>query len=171
MEKYYAGIGSRSTPENVLVIMEKLGAVLAKKGYVLRSGGADGADKAFEKGCDKACGLKEIYLPWKGFNGNNSDLYAQCEKAYEIAFQFHPNLFGTSEGVQKLMARNTYQVLGKNCRTKSDFIICYCEVDDEENWKGGTGQALRIAKNKKIPIFNLYFKDDLDNFKKHILSS
>jgi len=51
---YYAGIGSRSTPDNVLGIMEKLGIVLAKKGFILRSGGADGADKAFEKGCDLA---------------------------------------------------------------------------------------------------------------------
>ena len=72
---YYAGIGSRSTPDNVLGIMEKLGIVLAKKGFILRSGGADGADKAFEKGCDLASGQKEIYLPWKGFNGNNSSLY------------------------------------------------------------------------------------------------
>lgn len=165
---YYAGIGSRSTPDNVLGIMEKLGIVLAKKGFILRSGGADGADKAFEKGCDLAKGKKEIYLPWKGFNDNSSPLYTQCEKAYEIAFQFHPNLFGTSEGVQKLMARNTYQVLGQNCRTKSNFIVCYCELDASGNWKGGTGQALRIAKNKKIPIFNLFIKEDLDELKTFI---
>lgn len=162
----YAGIGSRSTPENVLKIMKQLAIVFANYGFVLRSGGADGADSAFEKGCDLAKGEKEIYLPWKGFNGNNSELYTQCDKAYEIAFQFHPNLFGTSEGVQKLMARNTYQVLGKNCRTKSNFIVCYCEEDTKGDWKGGTGQALRIAKNKKIPIFNLYHKEQLEELKK-----
>jgi hypothetical protein len=29
----------------------------------LRSGGAGGADSAFETGCDQQCGVKEIYLP------------------------------------------------------------------------------------------------------------
>ena len=52
----YSGIGSRETPDNVLVVMEKLGAAFAKKGFVLRSGGADGADSAFERGCDSANG-------------------------------------------------------------------------------------------------------------------
>ncbi len=28
-----------------------------------------------------------------------------------------------------------------------------------------TGQALRIAKNKKIPIFNLFIKEDLNALK------
>ena len=166
---YYAGIGSRSTPENILKIMEKIGAVLAKKGFVLRSGAADGADKAFEKGCDSQNGKKEIYLPWKGFNNHPSLLYTQCAKAFEIAFQFHPNLFETSDGVQKLMARNSYQVLGENCQTKSNFIVCYCEVDASGNWKGGTGQALRIAHNKKIPIFNLFVTEDLSELKKLVL--
>jgi len=165
-EIFYTGIGSRKTPEHVLKIMEKLAIVFANYDFVLRSGGADGADHAFEKGCDLVKGKKEIYLPWKSFNGNNSEHYTQCEKSYEIAFQFHPNLFGTSDGVQKLMARNTYQVLGKNCRTKSNFIVCYCAEDEKGNWEGGTGQALRIAENKKIPIFNLFHKEQLQELKK-----
>lgn len=74
----FAGIGSRSTPENVLQVMRKVAHRLAELGYTLLSGGSDGADSAFEEGCrQSACaseadkqgcfGKKEIYLPWPGF--------------------------------------------------------------------------------------------------------
>jgi predicted Rossmann fold nucleotide-binding protein DprA/Smf involved in DNA uptake len=61
-EIYFGGIGSRETPENVLKIMTQLGYSLAKKDFILRSGGANGADLAFENGCDKANGKKEIII-------------------------------------------------------------------------------------------------------------
>jgi hypothetical protein len=164
----YSGIGSRETPDNVLVVMEKLGAAFAKKGFVLRSGGADGADSAFERGCDSASGQKEIYLPWKGFNGNSSELFNLCDKAFQIAWDFHPNLYGTASGTQKLMARNSYQVLGADCSTKADFVVCYCPLDTKGNWRGGTSQALRIAKHYRIPIFNLTSKEELDALKNFV---
>ena len=161
-EIYYTGIGSRECPEDVLQIMEKIGEILAKIGYVLRSGGANGADSAFEKGCDRVKGKKEIYLPWKGFNNNSSLLYDLTAKAEELAFQYHPNLYACKSAVIKLMTRNTYQILGQDCRTKSDFVVCYT-ADGKAS--GGTGQALRIAIAEKIPIFNLHEKENLNKMK------
>jgi predicted Rossmann fold nucleotide-binding protein DprA/Smf involved in DNA uptake len=58
---FYAGIGARETPDDVLHLMYLLGRKLATDGYVLRSGHADGADLAFEKGCDSVNGRKEIF--------------------------------------------------------------------------------------------------------------
>jgi predicted Rossmann fold nucleotide-binding protein DprA/Smf involved in DNA uptake len=58
MNPKYAGIGSRSTPPETLPLIESIAARLAEKGWVLRSGGADGADSAFEKGCDQKQGTK-----------------------------------------------------------------------------------------------------------------
>jgi predicted Rossmann fold nucleotide-binding protein DprA/Smf involved in DNA uptake len=72
---YYSGIGSRRTPENIQELMVKLGHYLAGRGWVLRSGGAEGADTAFEKGCDQVHGRKEIFLPWKGYNNNKSPFF------------------------------------------------------------------------------------------------
>lgn len=168
---YYAGIGSRKTPEEVLQIMEKLGFVLAKKGLILRSGAAEGADSAFENGCDKAKGKKEIYLPWKNFNNSISDLYFENlpEEATDIAFKYHPNLHRCTYGIIKMMAINSCQVLGKDCNTPSDFVVCYCEKDENGEYQGGTAQALRIAEDKNIPIFNLFFKDDLEKLKKFVI--
>jgi len=61
----YAGIGSRKTPEGILKIFEYLGGYFAARSVLLRSGAAAGADSAFERGCDRLRGPKEIYLPWK----------------------------------------------------------------------------------------------------------
>ena len=55
----YAGIGSRRTPPELLDEMEVLGRQLAIADYVLRSGGAKGADSAFERCCDAVKGVKE----------------------------------------------------------------------------------------------------------------
>ena len=55
----YTGIGSREITEQGIADVAKVAKVLDKLGYILRSGGADGADKAFE---ENHTGDKEIYL-------------------------------------------------------------------------------------------------------------
>lgn len=79
--KIYTGIGSRETPYEILQLMKEL-ARLMSECFILRSGGADGADSAFESGCS---GLKEIYLPWKNFNNNTSSLYRISPEATTLA--------------------------------------------------------------------------------------
>lgn len=148
----YAGIGSRQTPKEICAVFNNIGRELANRGYILCSGHADGADKAFELGCDKVpFSKKEIYLPWRDFNGSDSGLYALPEEAYILAKQFHPRFNELNPTSQKLIARDGMQVLGLDLKTKVDFIVCYT---DEGKSKGGTGQALRIAKAYNIPVYN-----------------
>lgn len=133
----YAGIGSRETPQAVLDCFERLGYWLARKGYVLRSGHADGADSAFESGCLKANGEMEIYLPWKGFNGSASSyILKDNDEAITIASRFHPAFDRLSQGAQKLQARNSYQVLGYGLDSPSAFVICWTK---NGKGSGGTG--------------------------------
>ena len=47
---YYAGIGSRETPQEFLNLFTRVAKYLSTKDCVLRSGGAKGSDKAFELG-------------------------------------------------------------------------------------------------------------------------
>ena len=68
--KYYAGIGSRETPKNICLYMTAIAKRLASLGYTCNSGGADGADSAFERG---AVINRQIFLPWDGFNKRNID--------------------------------------------------------------------------------------------------
>lgn len=162
---YYAGIGSRETPKDVLVLFEKVATYLANKGFILRSGGASGADKAFEIGCDNARGRKEIYLPWQGFEGSSSDLVVNSPLAFELAGRFHPYWNNLSNGARKLHTRNSHQVLGRDLNTPSKFIICWTK---NGSGSGGTGQAIRIAKFNNIPIFDAGKYKDIDEMRKEL---
>ena len=71
--RVYAGIGSRQTPQAVLDTMERIGRSMARHGWTLRSGAADGTDAAFEAGAERERGPREIWLPWPGFNGRAAD--------------------------------------------------------------------------------------------------
>lgn len=154
--KFYTGIGSRRTPDNILKQMHDI-AVLLSKEYILRSGGANGADTAFESGANNC---KEIYLPWKNFNNNSSQLYNVCDKAIEIAQKHHPRWNILSDAAKKLMGRNVYQILGKDLNTPSQFVLCYtldgCESHKTRSAEtGGTGLAISLASLSNIPIFNM----------------
>ena len=149
MNKFYAGIGSRETPSTILALMTRIAHRLRLRGYILRSGGADGADSAFEAGAGTA---KEIYLPWRGFNGNRSPLHSPSPAAMQMAAQFHPAWERCSPGARKLHARNCYQMLGTDLRTPVDFVVCWTPG---ATGSGGTGQALRIARAHDIPVFDL----------------
>jgi hypothetical protein len=156
----YAGIGARRTPGNVLHAMVSIGEYMARNGHVLRSGGAQGADHAFEIGCDfKSIGAKEVYLPWKGFEQSKSEFYDVCPKAMAIASQFHPSWPELSQGTRKLMGRNAYQMLGLTLDTPADLVICWTP---EGKVVGGTGQSIRMAKFYDIPVCNLG-SDTLEN--------
>lgn len=165
MNKYYTGIGSRNTPKEVLDLFEKVASFLANKGYILRSGGAKGADKSFEIGCDKINGEKEIYLPWYRFENSNSLLIVSDKKAFEIAEQFHPYWHNLSQGARKLQARNSHQVLGLDLNTPSKFILCWTK---NGKGQGGTGQAIRIAKQYNIPIFDAGSYSNIEDVKKNL---
>ena len=152
---HYTGIGSRKTPENILKLCTNIAENLAELGCILRSGGAEGCDTAFELGCDNKDGLKEIYLPWRNFNNNKSNLYYLPQQSYVIAKRFHPNYSKLSDSSIKLIARDGQEILGQDLMLKSNIVIFYAPVDKNSNVLGGTGQAIRIAKANKIPCINL----------------
>ena len=175
---YYAGIGSRNTPNEILKTFEVLGKQLAGIGGILRSGRAIGADSAFERGCIDANGRSEIYIPWRGFpKGSELVKYpAICLdhidlEQYILAMasvtNYHPAPDRLSEPTKKLMARNYCQIFGKNAAAPvTDFVVCYTE---DGQASGGTGQAIRMANYHDIRVFNAYdFKTDLDDFMKTV---
>jgi hypothetical protein len=165
MINIYTGIGSRGTPKSILKLMVSIGKLLGKNDFILRSGGADGADSAFERGCDLVKGKKEIYLPEKNFNNNPSTLYKVSGKALDLACEFHPAWFNLSDYGQRLHGRNCYQVLGLDLKTPTDFIVCWTPKS------GGTTQALRIATRYKIRIFNFFFEDHVEKLREFLENS
>lgn len=157
---YYAGIGSRETPPAVQKQMQNIARNLAEQNLTLRSGGAKGADHAFEQGCDFVKGTKEIFTA-------KDDI---PEWAFEMFRKFHPAPERCSEFVRRLHARNAMILFGKESpglwycgygRGENPivkFIVCWTP---EGKVSGGTGQAMRIAKHYSIPIINLFGNGDV----------
>lgn len=145
--QHFTGIGSRQTPVYVCEVMKKITPMCNNNGFILRSGGADGADSSFE--CNAL--YKEVYLPWKGFNNNESKLFGVCQSAIDIAKSIHPRWDSLSAGAKKLHARNIYQILGKSLDSPSKFVLAYTQGGE---LIGGTRTALVLAAQYNIPIFN-----------------
>ena len=185
----YAGIGSRETSIDIQKEMYKIAKELESLGYVGQSGGAIGADKAFEganqpweKEDGTVAGTKEFtrsksnVTKWAKYtDGKNiaskfvvfksSD---SNDKVRNIAKEIHPKKQKLSEkdGLD-LHARNTFQVFGKNLDTPVDFVLFYAEEQkDSIRPKGGTGQAVEMARLKGIPTINMAdknWREQLDN--------
>lgn len=179
--KYYAGIGSRETPESILNAFEKLGKKLAEMGITLRSGRAGGADSAFEKGARSANGNCEIFIPWASFQKDgplgtypaivfDSIHPEQKEAALNSVRTYHPAPDRLSNGAMKLMARNYCQIFGRAPQSpKDDFIVCWTK-----NGKacGGTGQAIRMAEDAGIKVFNAKgYEENPDAFVEYVIAN
>ena len=152
MDFSYAGIGSRSTPPDVLASMTPIATHLAKQGWTLRSGGADGADMAFEKGCDVVHGDKRIFLPWRGFNKNLSPLYTPHNEAFKMAARIHPAWHKLTRGGKALHARNCHQILGEALNDPVSLVVCWTPGGKAT---GGTATAIHLAEQYRIRIINL----------------
>lgn len=162
----YAGIGSRATPPAVQSRMTKIANRLQLRGWILRSGGANGADLAFERGTTSPA-AREIYLPWAGFNGNPSTLNAPTPEAFDIAARHHPAWSSLPKAVRALMARNAHQILGRTLDTPVLMVICWTEdgcehADTRTRATGGTGLAIALASSLDIPIINLAHADAIE---------
>lgn len=155
----YAGIGSRKTPADLCDVLVRIGSALALRGFTLRSGGAPGADDAFEAGAFAAGGLTEIYLPRTGYRGSTSTLHPQAlgeavwQQAKLIAERFHGDWGRVrSEHAQALLTRDSFQVLGRDLGSPARFVVAWTE---DGLASGGTGQAIRIAEAHLVPVLNL----------------
>jgi hypothetical protein len=158
--RFYAGIGSRQTPPDAQVEMSRLAGMLEELGFTLRSGNAKGADQAFASGVEKNA---QIWLPWGSFEfkfalTKPDHAYrniAYDTEAFKSVLAFHPRPSSLTRVASLLMARNYRQIVGHN-EADSEFVICWTPGGAI---KGGTGQALRIANHRHIPIINMFTHD------------
>lgn len=153
----YTGIGSRETPAAIMMRMITMARRLARNGFVLRTGSARGADWAFEKGCDKDGGAKEIYIPHEGFMSRSEAepgclVVGTCFAAEEIAAEIHPAWHNCTELARTLHMRSVYQVLGPHLNDPSRFLICWTP---RGRVVGGSRTAIVLARRHGVPVFNL----------------
>lgn len=153
---WYAGIGSRRAPPDILDLQTRIARAMAALGWGCRSGGAKGSDTAYEAGAGPNC---QVFVPYHGYKGYPL-LYPLPQEAYALGARFHPNWQNLQDFAKDLMARNGQQILGPNLDQPSKFVSCWtpdgCESGKTRSpATGGTGQAISIASAYGIPVFNL----------------
>jgi len=151
----YAGVGSRTTPGPIKLAMKKAAEMLEAAGYSLRTGDAVGADAAFASGATS----KEVFTKKDATDVTRG-----------IAKEVHPrpDLIGQPKMATALdlHARNTNQIFGRDLQSPVDFVLAWtpdgAESEKETGYgrpgkpdTGGTGQAIRLASMKGVPVINI----------------
>ena len=147
MIQYYAGIGSRKAPVDTLREMRAIAMDLSELDWTLRSGGAEGSDRAFEWGAEK----KEIFKV--------QDAQPWC---YEMVKKYLPTdrkgFDNWKPYVQGLLARNMQQLFGRDGKTPVEFVVCWTPTNVyTDSSSGGTAYAIRAALDQGIPVYNLNY--------------
>lgn len=179
----YTGIGSRACPDTILNLFTRIASSFNNYNWVLRSGGAQGADSAFEQGC--FLNLREIFLPWNGFEGKYEKAGKYNGLGYKVAPQSKEREQMAIEawearrpipwdkltrGIKAMMLRNVNQILGADLKTPTKLVVCWTKNGDPT--QGGTAQALYIAKKFNIPIINFgsgTIQDNIDKIKPFVV--
>lgn len=169
------GIGSRSITKDreAALLFHKLFAYLSRRcgedgsPILLRSGGSDGSDMIAERAFK---GKKEIFLPWNGFNGEHDGaiVYEKDKEAEAIVNRLHPAPERLSQGARKCLERDVWQIIGTpDYRKDSDVVICWTP---DAKITGGTAMAIRVAKEKGIPVYNIASAEERKKLKEEVLS-
>ena len=145
--------------------MTRLAERLAADGWTCRTGGARGADQAFMNGAGEQV---ELYLPWPRFNGlehiKRVKLTSPTLEAYDIARLLHRAWQHRAWNARALHGRNVHLVLGVQCKEPVDMLVCWTpdgaiEFEDTDPETGGTGMAIRVARQWRVPVRNLQRAD------------
>lgn len=162
IEKYVAFVGSRKAGMKIMERYKPLVLEYERRGYILRSGNAYGFDKIINYVHPAS---REIYLPYADFGGEAEgnimipSEFSNYSKAVEIVRKLHPNR-NLSDIHIRYLARDVYQVLGKDLNTPSEIVYCWSEdgaekLEEITEKTGGTAMAIRVALNYHIPVVNL----------------
>lgn len=154
----YTGVGSRETPVEICQgVITPLARTLSAYGWVLRSGDADGSDKAFQAGSPDH--MTESYVTRKMKEYRKDAIIGEASPkwvdALRMAKDIHPNWHAMSSWGRAQHGRDVLQVLGGSLNEPSRFLVCWGIPKPGGSISGGTRTAWECARKIGIPVFNL----------------
>lgn len=169
IDKYWTGIGSREVSDEIATLQIAIGENMAKRGYILLSGGAGGSDENFLKGvCNVDATLAEVWWPWHNFRMDEID-FDTSGVTYEVPSKYMSQVaavyyeesgimpwFGNmKQGAQKLHGRNYNQIFSGQSTPASRVVIYAAPENAKGEIKGGTRSGVLIARNEGVPTYNI----------------
>lgn len=122
---------------------------------ICNSGGAQGADMAFERACVKA-GITVRAFSFQGHKTESTNKIILTEsqlleghQSLLIANETLKRWYPGKPWVNNLLRRNFYQI------RDAQAVFAIAQID-QVGWKtvdGGTGWAVEMAKNQKVPVY------------------
>ena len=179
MSNSYTGVGSRETPDDILILMRRIGYVMAMKGISLRTGEAEGADHAFYKGVVDANDIHGVKFKNEVFvaaapkshhyvndvvNIFSGDSSFAIQEFRETAIMIRGSWDDLSYFGAMCHIRNVAQVLGGDGKSPSRGLICWAKpvnpikaTDSIMRYvEGETNTAYCTAILHNIPVYNLH---------------
>ena len=145
--------------DNVIAVLDTINSVH----FTLRDS-LDSRD-ALLVGTSKHVTRRDYILPWKKFNTSVDAKVSKPSKyAYEVAAYFHKAFKKIPNVVKTMIARNNHLILGAECDTPVNFIICYSDDGADTKKKvdykttGNISYFIEVGEELNIPIFN--FKNE-----------
>lgn len=169
----------KTANNEVQVKLNEVLKMLSEAGFTIRTQGITENEKMVLQKAAKV----EHYLPWKGFNESNSQIFKYHKEIGNLAqliilsysgllekanAEEGPNRFKT---VIRMMNRDISVVLGQQLNSPVKAAICWTPDGCEsfKNTKRETGDystVIRTASYAKIPVINLYnagYKERITN--------
>lgn len=147
-----ACIGSRKIEPQEAEFMFRIGAWLAKQGYDVYSGNAEGSDQAFGRGVNSVDPTRLfLCLPWHSYERDKivpgNRVVPKQDIWWTEAAKYHPVWDKLPQGPRLLHARNVGIVKGRR------QVIA--RPNPLKVGGGGTGMGLRLAEAYGIPVMDL----------------
>ena len=127
-----------------MAAMGRLAGRLAERGWMLRSGGAKGADAAFQGSAP--ADLQTIYLPWKEYNNISGGIVLtpnEQVKAQALVRRHHGAWERCGRGARALHGRNAAIINRRRLDEPVQAVICWTP---DGAAVGGTATGMAMAR-------------------------
>jgi len=140
----YSVVGPKSSPSHWNTMLTRMAIYFEDSGYILRTRGRDGFEKAAVDGIDLS--HNKVIIPGNQWHTTPSKL------CYEIAWDNASRWLDLNEHEKTRRAYIVQVLLGHKLNSKSKFLITYTEDDytSEE-----VTFAIRVARTFEIRTFDL----------------